>query len=826
MDFTDLAGQYLQTRMDQATQPFTDPEAYLNTRMQNDFGIDMNGNTTPKSTTINYNDDGSRDITHKMTVAPAVPESAPAPAEQMPSAQAPTAPAVPTPVTAVPTANQILSQPPGQGVTIPQTPAQVPPPGQAQMNPAVPTAPVAPPAPGQAQVAQAPAEQLTQPAVPGQPLIAGQATSDVGATPTEQAINQQQQQAPINQPKEVHESNLVSWSDDPRKLQLIATDKRTEAEGGPPDHVKRMANEHLAEYYENERKKNKEIEAAKRMETEGDTRGISKVLSKNESEGSYLKAYLFRRLGMTGLAQQEEAKLGAGSTTQRITMPDGTPAIVRMRADGVASYGVDTKTGKELNADQLALAGASYAKGAETGKAMYKTRDGHTITMTTMPGRVEPVFYDNTEGKILERAPLGITPFGQKDSIIEQALSAKKQIETASRKENNKAGGTQRTEEQIQSLGNNAFKSITGYDYNAREHGVVSPYEEARQAEPTGAQQTQQNLAAGNKAVAGQGEFNDPSINVISAKRPTSQQQDMWDESVAAGRPGRTAAGNPIATPGTSLHETDNARDIDAAKLTKAGRQELAQKGWYQPIPQQDPNHWERMPGYTPKAPEGEKSGIEKNIETQSQAIANYSQKPPTGGGQNAAFNQAVLTRAREINPNFNEQKYAQAIATRKEFTKLTPNSGGGQLQAVNRAVPHLNQFQETVTALNNGKMPAVNSILQQYGYNVGDDKVAAAKSIQALVSNEIQKAVAGGLGGVEERKDLSQQLSTTLNPQQLASVIEQYQGLMAAQAQGLKQNWTSNGLPAKEFDEKLVPKTREVLYKHEQAENNKRSKW
>ena len=48
--------------------------------------------------------------------------------------------------------------------------------------------------------------------------------------------------------------------------------------------------------------------------------------------------------------------------------------------------------------------------------------------------------------------------------------------------------------------------------------------------------------------------------------------------------------------------------------------------------------------------------------------------------------------------------------------------------------------------------------------------KAAAAKAIQNLVSTEVQKAVAGGLGGVGEREDLSKQLSSNLNNQQLLS--------------------------------------------------------
>jgi hypothetical protein len=52
-----------------------------------------------------------------------------------------------------------------------------------------------------------------------------------------------------------------------------------------------------------------------------------------------------------------------------------------------------------------------------------------------------------------------------------------------------------------------------------------------------------------------------------------------------------------VAKPGTSAHEgtEGNAYDIDPKKLTKSGRAELAQKGYYQPYGV-DSVHWEKIP--------------------------------------------------------------------------------------------------------------------------------------------------------------------------------------------------------------------------------------
>ena len=91
--------------------------------------------------------------------------------------------------------------------------------------------------------------------------------------------------------------------------------------------------------------------------------------------------------------------------------------------------------------------------------------------------------------------------------------------------------------------------------------------------------------------------FTDPSIKIISGERTPQKGQELWDQSVKNGTPGTLPNGNPVAKPGTSAHEKGpgSAYDIDSKTLTRAGRAELAQKGYYQPLGT-DSNHWEKIP--------------------------------------------------------------------------------------------------------------------------------------------------------------------------------------------------------------------------------------
>jgi hypothetical protein len=87
---------------------------------------------------------------------------------------------------------------------------------------------------------------------------------------------------------------------------------------------------------------------------------------------------------------------------------------------------------------------------------------------------------------------------------------------------------------------------------------------------------------------------------IVSGQR---SNKDLYNESVQAGRPGKTATGLPIAKPGTSQHEVDNAIDLPK-NLSADERRELAQKGYFQPLGI-DSVHWEKISPKTTEAAGG-----------------------------------------------------------------------------------------------------------------------------------------------------------------------------------------------------------------------------
>jgi hypothetical protein len=114
---------------------------------------------------------------------------------------------------------------------------------------------------------------------------------------------------------------------------------------------------------------------------------------------------------------------------------------------------------------------------------------------------------------------------------------------------------------------------------------------------------TQQNFEALNSTfkdavTAAATEYNSVTGNKLtinSAKRDPEDQQRLWDESVAAGRPGKGPTGMAIGKPGRSLHEKGEAVDIqnykDPDAVTALNKQGLSQK-----VPG-DPVHFQALNG-------------------------------------------------------------------------------------------------------------------------------------------------------------------------------------------------------------------------------------
>lgn len=490
MDFTDLAGRYLQSRMDQATMPFTNPEAYANQRLGLPTSADVSNeaNVIPKSTTISYNPDGTQTVTEKKEVTPPAPQPAPVaqpvaptPAPQpapapvaQPVEQQPVAPVAPTPVPApapapvaqqpqpvAPIAPRPVAQPAPQPVpsTAPTAQPQVTPVGGLNLTPeqlqlqqagipiisgyrspekqaALYTAsqqpgyqgpPVAPPGRSAHQGGNAidvntatltPEQKqslmqqgYTQPYANDpnhwEKRPASVATNGInqpgGMIPstTAPAVSQAQYNQTTGTPATEGDINLY-WGkqvidnlNDPVKLAQVYKDPNA------PEFAKIAAARQTTEMLSSSRDMQQAMKKVNADLESGDTKAIGNLLAKKSDEGSYIKAYLFQRLGLNDLAKEEQQKLGAGRVWEQNTLDTGETALIQRDAQGLPLYGI-SQSGKELTPSELVRFGGAPVKGTAQHAQVYKDPFGQiqgNFALETRPGRA-PVFREISTGRL------------------------------------------------------------------------------------------------------------------------------------------------------------------------------------------------------------------------------------------------------------------------------------------------------------------------------------------------------------------------------------------------------------------------------------------
>jgi hypothetical protein len=146
----------------------------------------------------------------------------------------------------------------------------------------------------------------------------------------------------------------------------------------------------------------------------------------------------------------------------------------------------------------------------------------------------------------------------------------------------------QQIQQQVQRQIEYSQRSIHYSSYETRTNNVVNPHalDEGEQVYVPPKTSTADNV----RLTQEQQQLTQMGIPIISGVRSQQQQEALKDHQDANGQ-WYTAQGRPVAN--RSAHRTGDA--IDTGPLNAEQRRRLASAGWFQPIPQQDPGHWEKI---------------------------------------------------------------------------------------------------------------------------------------------------------------------------------------------------------------------------------------
>ena len=177
------------------------------------------------------------------------------------------------------------------------------------------------------------------PAIPARPQMAAPAPQAAPAAPAPQA---EPQAAPIESTEQTYTNRFYQAENNPAKMNELALDEKA------PAWVRQMA---VKSVELDVRQRRQEIDA-NRILRSGNGREIAREVGRDSDDGSIFKVLFYNAIGATKLSEQEQMKLGAGSTVQQVELADGRVAEVRTRLDGVAMYGSDLE-GNPLSKKEL-----------------------------------------------------------------------------------------------------------------------------------------------------------------------------------------------------------------------------------------------------------------------------------------------------------------------------------------------------------------------------------------------------------------------------------------------------------------------------------------
>jgi hypothetical protein len=188
-------------------------------------------------------------------------------------------------------------------------------------------------------------------------------------------------------------------------------------------------------------------------------------------------------------------------------------------------------------------------------------------------------------------------------------------------------------------------------------------------------------------------------------------------------------------------------------------------------------------------------------FEDAAKAIANYAEKPP---GLRDPQRTALLARARQINPNYNEAGYGDRDIAYRNW--INPNGAGfKQIAAFTTVAGHLETLDKLGVALKNNDTQAINSAYNWFQVATGDPAVTNFNAAKQAVAAETIKAITGTPGALRDREEAAAIFGAVQSPAQLKGVIGTVKELINSRLQ-TSQAMFEAGTGRQNFDELLPP--------------------
>lgn len=185
---------------------------------------------------------------------------------------------------------------------------------------------------------------------------------------------------------------------------------------------------------------------------------------------------------------------------------------------------------------------------------------------------------------------------------------------------------------------------------------------------------------------------------------------------------------------------------------------------------------------------------------------------PPTSFAMSKPYWQAMIAKAADYDPNFDQTTWAGRVATRKDFAAGQAAKG---VTAINTALQHAGTLVGDFDALNNFSFTPLNSVVNSVESTFGDSRqTKAAQTVDALASEARKVFAASGGGNLTELQEWQKSFPLNGSPDQQHAALTGFVQLLDGRLQALADQYNRGMGRTDDPLSLLQPKARAVYEK------------
>lgn len=202
-------------------------------------------------------------------------------------------------------------------------------------------------------------------------------------------------------------------------------------------------------------------------------------------------------------------------------------------------------------------------------------------------------------------------------------------------------------------------------------------------------------------------------------------------------------------------------------------------------------------------------STLEPGRAAQIKAIVEGRMNPPSGYALKAPQMQALIRDAAQYEPGFDFTKWQQRAATAKDFAS---GKAAANVTSLNTTVGHLEGLMKAADALNNVRIPAVNSVTNWIADNTGDERISNFNLNRNAVSDELAKVFRQTGMSDREIRQWKENFSINFSPEQFKGAIKTAIELLESRLNSLSEQRNRGMSTQLQPEEILSPKAQKAL--------------